>query len=101
MADPRADHQPITEGSYANVPVIGFANIDNQTRYLDIAVPCNNKGQHSIGLMWWLLCRQEAPHCIYYLDDQSWVIFKAKLIQGDQCGRRIDNVDIEFRVGNL
>ena len=34
-----ADHQPITEGSYANVPVIGFANIDNQTRYLDIAVP--------------------------------------------------------------
>ena len=26
VSDPRADSQPITEGSYANIPVIAFAN---------------------------------------------------------------------------
>merc|ERR550539_497842 len=29
ISDPRSDHQPITEGSYANVPVIAFCNIDS------------------------------------------------------------------------
>jgi len=57
-ADPRIDHQSITESAYVNIPVIAFCNTDAPMSYVDIGIPCNTKGHHALGLMWWMLARE-------------------------------------------
>jgi len=58
VTDPASDKQAITEALQMRIPIIGLADTFNETTYLDIVLPCNNKGRKSLALVYWLLAKQ-------------------------------------------
>ncbi len=56
--DPRADAQAISEATDAGVPVIALCDSDNETSFVDLVVPTNNKGKKALSLVYMLLARE-------------------------------------------
>jgi len=57
LTDPLADMQALQEAKNIGIPVIALCDTNNETKYVDIAIPTNNKGRRALALSFWLLTR--------------------------------------------
>jgi small subunit ribosomal protein S2 len=58
VTDPAADQQALREAINSRIPVIGLCDANNETKYVDLVIPANNKGRRSLAIVYWLLTRE-------------------------------------------
>lgn len=58
LTDPFTDKQAFEEAIKSNITIIGMCDTFNQTKYLDLVIPMNNKGRKSVALAYMLLARE-------------------------------------------
>jgi small subunit ribosomal protein S2 len=58
VTDPLADQQALREAENIGIPVIGLCDTNNETKFLDLIIPTNNKGRRALALVYWLLTRE-------------------------------------------
>jgi small subunit ribosomal protein S2 len=58
LTDPLADMQALHEAENIGIPVVALCDTNNETKYVDIVIPTNNKGRRALALVYWLLARE-------------------------------------------
>lgn len=76
VADPWPDKDALRDAAKVGAVTIALCDTNNDSTYVDLVLPCNNKGRKSLGLVFWILAKEymkakfpELPETTYTLDD--------------------------------
>jgi small subunit ribosomal protein S2 len=58
VTDPAADEQALREALNVGIPIVGICDANNETKYVDLVIPSNNKGRRALATIYWLLTRE-------------------------------------------
>ncbi|HLD15795.1 MAG TPA: 30S ribosomal protein S2 [Candidatus Nanoarchaeia archaeon] len=58
VTDPWPDKNVVRDAVKVGLPVIALCDTNNESNYIDLVVPCNNKGKKSLGLFFYIIARE-------------------------------------------
>jgi len=58
VTDPWPDKNAIRDAVKRGIPVVALCDSNNESNFIDLVVPCNNKGKRSLGLFFWILAKE-------------------------------------------
>ena len=80
VTDSWPDRNVVKDAQKMGIAVTALCDTNNQSNYIDLVVPCNNKGKKSLGLLFWIVAKEymlkrgmiaSADEFKYTLDDFS------------------------------
>ena len=78
VTDAWPDRNAVMDANKIGIPVIALCDTNNQANFIDVVVPCNNKGKKSLGLFFFLLAVE-------------YMKIKGKITSADQLGATMED----------
>lgn len=58
VVDPWPDKNVVKDAVDIGIPVVALCDTNNESNFIDLVVPCNNKGKKSLALLFWVLTKE-------------------------------------------
>ena len=78
VVDAWPDRNAILDAVKIGIPVIALCDTNNQSNFIDLVVPCNNKGKKSLGLLFYILTHE-------------FLMLKGKLREGEELKEKLED----------
>lgn len=78
VVDAWPDRNAVLDAVKVGIPVVALCDTNNQSNFIDLVVPCNNKGKKSLGLLFYILTKE-------------FLILKGKLKEGEELKEKLED----------
>ncbi|MBI2102148.1 30S ribosomal protein S2 [Candidatus Woesearchaeota archaeon] len=78
IVDAWPDRNAVLDGVRVGIPVIALCDTNNMSNFIDLVVPCNNKGKKSLGLFFYILTKE-------------FLKLKGKLKEGEELKEKLED----------
>ncbi len=58
VVDPWLDKNALNDAVKVGIPVVAICDTNNESNFIDLVLPCNNKGKKSLGVFFYVLARE-------------------------------------------